>query len=219
MGWSSSLLHSSIYAQKVAASKYLLTIRELPKGGRKGKAGIKPPILSSNKSMSSLQLHSALSSRATYQVPIIQQTTLPEESTLPQTYCYPQFTFPSLSNPLLQTLTVPLSLLNSMCTVRELKQTHSPIITPVHESHVSTSITHSIVKEKSSSKWCKLSESAEAHITIFSLIRESSVAAYPADLIPQDSHLKPHCTAKDRLYLWLPATDKAPSSSLPHADV
>jgi hypothetical protein len=43
LGWNSLLSHSSVYAQKAAASKYSATIRELLKDGGKGKAITKLP--------------------------------------------------------------------------------------------------------------------------------------------------------------------------------
>jgi uncharacterized protein YidB (DUF937 family) len=66
LGWSSSLSHSSVYTQKAAASKYLVTIGELLKDGGKGEAITRLPTQYSNRSMSSLHLHSVLSSHATY---------------------------------------------------------------------------------------------------------------------------------------------------------
>ncbi|KAG2748866.1 hypothetical protein P692DRAFT_20683728, partial [Suillus brevipes Sb2] len=41
---------------------------------------------------------------------------------------------------------------------------------------------------------------------------------YPANLTPRESVLRPHCSAKDRLRLWRPATDDSHSSPLPHED-
>jgi hypothetical protein len=201
LGWSSSLSHSSVYAQKAAASKYLVTIRELLKDGGKGKAVTRLPTQYSNGSMNSLHLRSVLSSYATYPVPTIQQMVPPGGSTHPQICYFPKSTFPSLSDPSSQTSTVLISLLNAMHTVRQSKHTHSLMIAPAHDSLPSSSMTSSIGKEKKSSKRHKL------------------IAAYPANLTPQESCLRPHCAAKDRLQMWLPIRDEASSSSLPHADI
>ncbi|KAG2054948.1 hypothetical protein BDR06DRAFT_1007433 [Suillus hirtellus] len=133
-GWSSSLSHSLVKAQKAAALKFSVTTGESSKAG--GKAGVKtkPLTPSSNVSMSSLHLHSVLSSLALYPVPTIQRTAYPEEYTPPQAYCPPQYAFPKLSNPSSWTLTIPQSLLDAIHPVRTSKRNHSAVFTPAPKS-------------------------------------------------------------------------------------
>lgn len=119
---------------------------------------------------------------------ITQQMAHPEESTLPQTYCFLQLAFPSHFNPSSQTLTIPLSLLNVIYAVRNSKCSHTSMTKPAHENQSSTSMTSSIV------------------------------TVDPANLTPHVSILRPHYTTKDRLHLWRPATNDTSLSCLPYAD-
>lgn len=45
------------------------------------------------------------------------------------------------------------------------------------------------------------------------------ITAYPSNLTPQESILRPHCAARDRLRLWLPAADSTSPQTHPSADV
>lgn len=150
--WNSSLLCSSINAQRAATSKFSATIGVLSKDGGKGRAGTKPPTQSSSGYMNSLHLQNAHSSPAMCPAPTIQQTAHPGAFTLQKICCFPQHASPKPYSPSSQTLTVPKSLLDVMGPIRPPKHTLSMISTPAHETHATTSTTSFIVKERKSLK-------------------------------------------------------------------
>ncbi|KAG2757626.1 hypothetical protein P692DRAFT_20674364, partial [Suillus brevipes Sb2] len=45
------------------------------------------------------------------------------------------------------------------------------------------------------------------------------IAAYPSNLTPRESALRPHCAAKDRIRLWLPIGESSSPLTHPSADV
>lgn len=214
--WNSLLSHSSINAQKAAASKFSATTEVSSRAGGKDEAGTGPQTPYSNGSMSSRCQPSARSSPATCQASTTQRTVHPGASTHHESYYSLRSPFPNPSKPSSQTLTIPKSLLSVIGTARESKRTRSSMTVLEHVSSPPISTMSSVVKEKKCSKRRKLSKLAN-HLG-GSIPHKFSVANYPHNLTPITSSLRPHCSAKDRLRLWRPAANDSSSSSLPHID-